>query len=54
MKKIDVRKRMREVRYTTEFWISPEQREKLIREKLERAERQYRSEQVRGERTLQP
>jgi len=37
MKKLDLEKQMREVRYTTEHTLTPEQREKLIREKLERA-----------------
>ena len=37
MKKLDLEKRMREVKYTTEHTLTPEQREKLIREKLERA-----------------
>ena len=37
MKKLDLEKRMREVKYTTEHTLTPEQREKLIQEKLERA-----------------
>ena len=37
MKKLDLEQHMREVRYTTEHTLTPEQREKLIREKLERA-----------------
>ena len=37
MKKLDLKQRMREVKYTTEHTLTPEQREKLIREKLERA-----------------
>ena len=37
MKKLDLEKQMREVKYTTEHTLTPEQREKLIREKLERA-----------------
>jgi len=37
MKKIDLEQRMREVRFTTEYTLTPEQREKLIWEKLERA-----------------
>ena len=36
MKKLDLEQQMREVRYTTEHTLTPEQREKLIREKLER------------------
>ena len=54
MKKIDLKQRMREVKFTTEHTLSEDQRNKLIREKLERAERQYRSKQVHSERTLQP
>jgi hypothetical protein len=37
MKKLDLERQMREVKYTTEHTLTPEQREKLIREKLERA-----------------
>ena len=37
MKKLDLEQRMREVRFTTEHTLTPEQREKLIQEKLERA-----------------
>jgi len=37
MKKLDLEKRMREVKYTTEHTLTPDQREKLIQEKLERA-----------------
>ena len=37
MKKLDLKQRMREVKYTTEHTLTPEQREKLIREKFERA-----------------
>jgi hypothetical protein len=37
MKKIDLKRRMREVRFTTEYTLSPEQRNQLIQEKLERA-----------------
>ena len=37
MKKLDLKQRMREVKYTTEHTLTPEQREKLIWEKLERA-----------------
>ena len=54
MKQIDLKKRMREVKFTTEHTLTEDQRNKLIREKLERAERQYRSKQVQFERTLQP
>lgn len=37
MKKLDLKQRMREVRFTTEYTLTPDQREKLIQEKLERA-----------------
>jgi len=37
MRKIDLKRRMREVRFTTEYTLTPEQRNKLIRDKLERA-----------------
>jgi hypothetical protein len=37
MKKLDLTQQMREVKYTTEHTLTPEQREKLIWEKLERA-----------------
>jgi len=54
MKKIDLKQRMREVQFTTEHTLSEDQLQKLIQEKLERAERQLRSRQVQEERTLQP
>ena len=54
MTKIDLKQRMREVKFTTEHTLSEDQRNKLIREKLERAERQLRSQRVQSERTLQP
>ena len=54
MKKIDLKKRMREVKFTTEHTLSEDQRHKLIQDKLERAERFKRSRQVQQERTLQP
>ena len=37
MKKLDLEQQMREVKYTTEYTLTPEQREKLIQEKIERA-----------------
>jgi len=37
MRKIDLKRRMREVRFTTEHTLTPDQRNKLIRDKLERA-----------------
>lgn len=54
MKKIDLKKRMREVKFTTEHTLSEDQRHKLIQDKLERAERSYRSSKVQRERTLNP
>jgi Spy/CpxP family protein refolding chaperone len=54
MKKIDLKQRMREVKFTTEHVLTPDQRDKLIREKLERAERFLRFDQVQKERTSQP
>jgi hypothetical protein len=52
--KIDLKKRMREVKFTTEHTLTKDQLDRLIREKIERAERQYRLNQVQRERTLQP
>ena len=37
MKKLNLEQQMREAKYITEHTLTPEQREKLIREKLERA-----------------
>lgn len=37
MRKKDLKRRMREVRFMTEHTLTPDQRDKLIREKLERA-----------------
>jgi hypothetical protein len=54
MNKIDLKQRMREVKFTTEHTLNEDQRRKLIQDKLERAERFYRSKQVQEERTLQP
>lgn len=45
---------MREVRFTTEHTLTKEQFQKLIQDKIERAERQYRAKQVQQERTLHP
>jgi hypothetical protein len=53
MNKIDLKQRMREVKFITEHTLSNDQRDKLIREKLERADRLYRAQQVQEERTLQ-
>ena len=47
MKKLDLEKHVREVKYTTEYTLTPEQREKLIREKLERA-RSMQETRLRG------
>ena len=54
MIKIDLKQRMREVKFTTEHTLTEDQRDKLIKEKFERAERHMRSKQVQNERTLQP
>ncbi len=54
MQKFDLKKRMREVRFTTEHTLTKEQLHKLIQDKMERAERHYRSAKVQEERTVQP
>jgi len=54
MNKVDLKKRMREVKFTTEHTLSEDQLQKLIQEKLERAERFARDRYVQEERTLQP
>jgi hypothetical protein len=54
LKKIDLRKRMREVKFITEHTLTPDQRDKMIKDKLERYEREYLSRKVQQERTLQP
>jgi hypothetical protein len=54
MKKEDLKQRMREVQFTNEHTLNKEQLQKLIRDKLERAERYHRSSKVQEERTLQP
>ena len=54
MKPVNLKQRMREVRFTTEHTLSKEQLNKLIQDKIERAERHYRARQVQEERTLQP
>ena len=45
---------MREVKFITEHTLTEDQRTKLIREKVERAERFHRFDQVQKERTSQP
>lgn len=45
---------MREVKFTTEHTLTKYQLDQLIKEKIERAERQRRMTQVQSERTLQP
>lgn len=37
MKQVDLKKRMREIKFVTEHSLTPNQREKLIQDKLERA-----------------
>lgn len=54
MKTINLKQRMREVKFTTEHTLSRDQRNKLIQDKLERAERFYRFKKVQEERTLHP
>lgn len=54
MKPVNLKQRMREVKFTTEHTLSKEQLNKLIQAKLERAERHYRSAKVQAERTLHP
>ena len=54
MKQTDLRKRMREMKFTDLTTLSQDQKEKMIKEKLERAERFLRADKVQKERTLQP
>ena len=54
MKQKNLEQRMREVQFITEHTLSEEQLRKLIKDKIERAERYYRSAKVQEERTLQP
>jgi hypothetical protein len=54
MKQVNLKQRMREVKFTTEHTLTKEQLHKLIQDKMERAERHYRSRKVKEERTLQP
>lgn len=54
MKPVNLKQRMREVKFTTEHTLSKEQLNKLIQAKMERAERHSRSEKVQAERTLHP
>jgi hypothetical protein len=54
MKKIDLKKRMREVKFTTEHTLSEDQLKRLIRDKMERAERFRLNPKVQEERTLHP
>ena len=41
MKTVDLKKRMREVRFVTENVLTPEQRTKLIQDKLDRAQVEF-------------
>jgi hypothetical protein len=43
MKKIDLMKNFRQVKFTSDHTLTTEQRQQLIRDKLERAERQVAS-----------
>jgi len=54
MKQQDLKQRVRELQFISEHTLTEEQLKKLIRDKVERAERYYRSKQVQEERTLQP
>ena len=54
MKQKDLKQRVRELQFISEHTLSEEQLKKLIRDKVERAERYYRSAKVQEERTLQP
>jgi hypothetical protein len=51
---VNLKQRMREVKFTTEHTLTKEQLQKLIQDKIERAERQYRAQQVQEERALHP
>jgi hypothetical protein len=51
--KMDLKKRMREVKFITEHTLSDDQLKQIIKDKLERAERFKSSKQVQEERTLQ-
>lgn len=54
MKQTDSKQRMLELQFISEHTLNEEQLKKLIRDKLERAERHHRSAKVQEERTLQP
>ena len=54
MKQKDLTQRIREAKFTAEHTLSKDQLHKLIQDKMERAERYYRSAKVQEERTLQP
>lgn len=54
MRKINLKQRMREVKFTTEHTLSEDQFKQLIQDKIERAERLYRYRKVQEERTLNP
>ena len=50
--KTDIRKKMQEIRFTTEFCMNEDQYQKLIREKVERNERFHLRDKVQEERAL--
>jgi hypothetical protein len=54
LKEIDLKQRMREIKFTTEHVLTKDQRNELIRAKLERAERMHRFDKVQQERVSQP
>jgi hypothetical protein len=53
MKKIDVKRRMREVMFTTEHTLNEEQRKKLIQDKIDRAMKFAMLRKSHKEQTLQ-
>ena len=51
--KTDIKKKMQEVRFTTEFCMNEDQYQKLIRDKIERNERLYLSNKMKEKRILE-
>lgn len=51
--KTDIKRKMQEVRFTTEFCMNEDQFQKLIREKIERNERLYHFNKMKEKRTLE-
>ena len=50
--KTDIRKKMQEIRFTTEFCLNEDQFQKLIRDKIERNERFHLHYKMKEKRTL--